>query len=42
MVFDAHVVAGHAVTCIVDIVERGSYDLLVIGYLGDLRHFTIG
>ena len=34
VVFDAHVVAGHAVTCIVEFVERGSYDLLVIGYLG--------
>jgi nucleotide-binding universal stress UspA family protein len=34
VVFDAHVVAGHAVTSIVEFVERGSYDLLVIGYLG--------
>jgi nucleotide-binding universal stress UspA family protein len=32
--FEAHVVAGHAVTSIVEFVERGSYDLLVIGYLG--------
>ena len=41
VVFDAHVVAGHAVTSIVEFVERGSYDLLVIGYLGH-PHFTIG
>ena len=34
MVFEAHVVAGHAVTSIVEFVERGGYDLLVIGYLG--------
>ena len=34
VVFEAHVVAGHAVTSIVEFVERGSYDLLVIGYLG--------
>jgi nucleotide-binding universal stress UspA family protein len=34
VVFDAHVVAGHAVTSIVEFVERGGYDLLVIGYLG--------
>jgi nucleotide-binding universal stress UspA family protein len=32
--FDAHVVAGHAVTSIVEFVERGRYDLLVVGYLG--------
>jgi nucleotide-binding universal stress UspA family protein len=34
VVFDAHIVAGHPVTSIVEFVERGSYDLLVIGYLG--------
>jgi nucleotide-binding universal stress UspA family protein len=31
---EAHVVAGHAVTSIVEFVERGGYDLLVIGYMG--------
>src|ERR1700730_8757867 len=34
VVFEAHVVAGHAVTSIVEFVDRGSYDVLVIGYLG--------
>jgi nucleotide-binding universal stress UspA family protein len=34
VVFDAHVVSGHAVTSIVEFVERGRYDLLVVGYLG--------
>jgi nucleotide-binding universal stress UspA family protein len=31
---EAHLVAGHAVTSIVEFVERGRYDLLVIGYMG--------
>jgi nucleotide-binding universal stress UspA family protein len=31
---ETHVVAGHAVTSIVELVERGGYDLLVIGYMG--------
>jgi len=29
-----HVVAGHPVTSIVEFVERGGYDLLVVGYMG--------
>jgi nucleotide-binding universal stress UspA family protein len=32
--FDAQIVAGHPVPRIVEIVERGGYDLLVVGYLG--------
>jgi nucleotide-binding universal stress UspA family protein len=31
---EAHVIAGHAVSSIVDFVKRGHYDLLVIGYMG--------
>jgi nucleotide-binding universal stress UspA family protein len=31
---EVHVVAGHAVPCIVDFVEKGEFDLLVIGYMG--------
>ncbi|MDX8532530.1 universal stress protein [Mesorhizobium sp. VK25A] len=31
---EAHVVAGHAVPCIVEFIERGGFDLLVIGYMG--------
>jgi len=30
----AHVVAGHAVSSIVDFIERDGFDLLVIGYMG--------
>jgi nucleotide-binding universal stress UspA family protein len=29
-----HIVAGHAVTSIVEFVERGRYDLLIIGFMG--------
>jgi nucleotide-binding universal stress UspA family protein len=32
--FEARIVAGHPVPTIVDFVERGGYDLLVVGYLG--------
>ena len=32
--FEAQIVAGHPVPRIVEIVERGGYDLLVVGYLG--------
>ena len=32
--FEAQIVAGHPVSRIVEIVERGGYDLLVVGYLG--------
>ncbi len=32
--FDAQIVAGHPVPRIVEIVERGGYDLLVVGFLG--------
>ena len=31
---ETHVVAGHAVPSIVEFIERGGYDLLVIGYMG--------
>jgi nucleotide-binding universal stress UspA family protein len=31
---DAHVAAGHAVPAIVEFIERGGFDLLVIGYMG--------
>jgi nucleotide-binding universal stress UspA family protein len=31
---EAHVAAGHAVPTIVDFIERGGFDLLVIGYMG--------
>ena len=31
---DAHVAAGHAVPTIVEFIERGGFDLLVIGYMG--------
>ena len=30
----AHVAAGHAVPTIVEFIERGGFDLLVIGYMG--------
>lgn len=30
----AHVVAGHAVPTIAEFVERGGFDLLIIGYMG--------
>ncbi len=32
--FEAHVIAGHAVSSIVEFIQRGGYDLLVIGYMG--------
>ena len=31
---EPHVVAGHAVPSIVGLIERGRFDLLVIGYMG--------
>ncbi len=31
---ETHVVAGHAVPTIIDFVERGRFDLLVVGYMG--------
>jgi nucleotide-binding universal stress UspA family protein len=31
---EAHVAAGHAVPTIVEFIERGGFDLLVIGYMG--------
>ena len=31
---ESHVVAGHAVPTIVEFIERGGFDLLVIGYMG--------
>jgi nucleotide-binding universal stress UspA family protein len=31
---ETHVVAGHAVRCIVEFIERGGFELLVIGYMG--------
>lgn len=35
---ETYVVAGHPVTSIVEFVERGGYDLLVIGFMG---HFAL-
>lgn len=32
--FEAHVIEGHAVPSIVEFIERGGYDLLVIGFMG--------
>ncbi len=32
--FEAHIVAGHPVPSIVEFVQRGGYDLLVVGYMG--------
>ncbi|MFZ1963106.1 MAG: universal stress protein [Roseiarcus sp.] len=32
--FEAQIVAGHPVSSIVDFVQRGGYDLLVVGYMG--------
>ncbi|GLS37184.1 universal stress protein [Mesorhizobium tianshanense] len=32
--FETHVVAGHAVPSIIEFIERGGFDLLVIGYMG--------
>jgi nucleotide-binding universal stress UspA family protein len=32
--FEAQIVAGHPVPRIIEIVEHGGYDLLVVGYLG--------
>jgi nucleotide-binding universal stress UspA family protein len=31
---EPHVVAGHTVPTIVEFIERGGFDLLVIGYMG--------
>jgi nucleotide-binding universal stress UspA family protein len=31
---ETHVVAGHAVPSIVEFIERGGYDLLVVGFMG--------
>ena len=31
---ETHIVAGHAVTSIVEFVERGRYDLLIMGFMG--------
>jgi nucleotide-binding universal stress UspA family protein len=32
--FESQVVAGHPVSSIVEFVQRGGYDLLVVGYMG--------
>lgn len=32
--FEAHVIKGHAVSSIADFIQRGRYDLLVIGFMG--------
>ena len=32
--FESHVVAGHPAPSIVEFVQRGRYDLLVVGYMG--------
>jgi nucleotide-binding universal stress UspA family protein len=32
--FEAHVIEGHAVSSIVEFIQRGGYDLLVIGFMG--------
>ncbi len=32
--FESHIVAGHPVPSIVEFVQRGRYDLLVVGYMG--------
>ncbi len=32
--FESRVVVGHPVSCIVEFVQRGGYDLLVVGYMG--------
>ncbi len=32
--FDAQILVGHPVPTIVEFIERGGYDLLVVGYLG--------
>lgn len=31
---ETHVVSGHAVSSIVEFIERGGYDLLVVGFMG--------
>ncbi len=31
---ETHVVAGHAVPAVIDFIERGGFDLLVVGYMG--------
>jgi len=32
--FEAHVIEGHAVPSIVDFIQQGGYDLLVVGFMG--------
>lgn len=32
--FESHIVAGHPVPSIIEFVQRGRYDLLVVGYMG--------
>jgi nucleotide-binding universal stress UspA family protein len=32
--FESHIVAGHPVPSIVEFVQRGGYDLLIVGYMG--------
>ena len=32
--FQSHVVVGHPVAAIVEFIQRGGYDLLVVGYMG--------
>jgi nucleotide-binding universal stress UspA family protein len=32
--FEAHLIEGHAVPCIVDFIQQGGYDLLVVGFMG--------
>ena len=34
VLFELHIVAGHPVPSIVEFVQRGGYDLLVVGYMG--------
>lgn len=38
--FQAEIVAGHPVPAIVECVERGGYDLLVVGYMGHTALFN--
>jgi nucleotide-binding universal stress UspA family protein len=34
VVFQSHVVVGHPVAAIVEFIQRGGYDLLVVGFMG--------
>ncbi len=34
VVFEPHVVVGHPVSAIVDLIQRGGFDLLVVGFMG--------